>query len=690
MSLSSTAKPAATIRRPPASAERIGLFVGGLLLIAFALRVFHLPAQSLWYDESVSWYMTQLSLPTMLHWTANDIQPPFYYLLLWAWVRLAGDSEYALRFLSVVFALLSLPLFWLLGRRLLNRLGGHLALLFATISPLYVYYSQETRMYTLLVCLSLLTGWLLLRLLDRLSAAPHRFPILPAVGYVLAASALLYTHYFGLFLLLGHSLYALYVWWQAGRPRWWALLLLPAAVALLFAPWLPYLLTRYGVDTSYWPGALKLGEAVRKLFVAFAVGETVRERPGWILAIGHAAVWFLALISLALTAYHTLLLPNPNLSRQQRCRPLANLVFLLATLLAPLVAILLLSYRTPKFNPRYALLAWPALVLLVGTGLSAHITHPSRRLRFYPQPVPSGEHVPGISRLIFILALLFLLTSTAYSLNNWYQPYRLNQFNKADFRITADIVRQRVGPDETVILSSGHMFPAWAYYFGWDGWRRMPDLDVLDVNAALDMRVGSELDSLLQDKRGVWLVRWQNEVTDPFGVLPLYLSTVGKQDDYGQFWHMELYHYQLPPDADFTFDTFVTQPIEADFAESIRLIGLRPMQGELILFWQALTPIDRDYTIFVHALDDSGETVASADHLPPHPTRLWPPGAILPDRFPLPLPDKSRSQATQLEIGLYDAAAPDLTRLGPVTCTHCLDTANSRVLILMPPETIAP
>ena len=81
-------------------------------MLAFALRVYRLPAQSLWYDEGVSWYLTRMSWPALTVWTANDIQPPLYYYLLWLWVRLAGSSEYALRFLSVFFGTLTLPLLW--------------------------------------------------------------------------------------------------------------------------------------------------------------------------------------------------------------------------------------------------------------------------------------------------------------------------------------------------------------------------------------------------------------------------------------------------------------------------------------------------------------------------------------------------------------------------------------------------
>jgi hypothetical protein len=268
------------------------------------------------------------------------------------------------------------------------------------------------------------------------------------------------------------------------------------------------------------------------------------------------------------------------------------------------------------------------------------------------------------SRFISAAALIYILATSAYSLRNWFAPYRANQFNKADFHITAQIVRERIGPDETVLLSSGHMFPAWAYYYGWEGWHRLPDIEILDVNAFLDLSVGDELDRLLRGRRGVWLVRWQNEVMDPFDVLPLYLGTVGIQDDYGQFWHMELFHYSLPPDARFDLASFITHRADADFGGQVRLLGMRQTSGaELVFVWQMITGMETDYTIFVHVLDADGETLVNADHLPPRPTHEWRPGQVVPDRVTLVLPPDLSAGDYRIEVGLYDASDPTLPRL---------------------------
>jgi hypothetical protein len=674
-----------------------------LLLAGFALRTYQLAVQSLWYDEAISWYLTQMPLPQLTEWTANDIQPPLYYYLLWLWVRLAGISEFALRFPSVACGLLTLPLLWRLARRLFGPRAGWLALLLAVLSPLHVYYAQEARMYTLLTLLGVLSSYMLLVLLDQLRpvSAPgsqREWKLLASV-YVLTATAALYTHYFAFFLLAAHTIYVVYRLRAGARadrrspeptllPRMpiepravvrrldRRVLLIPVVILILYLPWLPYLVGRYDLDASYWPGALKIDEVARKLFITFGLGETVKEHIGIWLAAGYAVILIvgIAVLAAAADAGAPTTHRATGSARGRLVRP-AALAFLLAYLLVPVTLVLALAYRTPKFNPRYAMVAWPAFVLLLGGGLSALVDAP-------PLNRGSISAIFGWAwrwrRVGFMVGLGFIIATSAYALANWYAPYRDNQFNKADFRITAGIVRDRLGADETVLLSSGHMFPAWAYYFGWEGWYALPEIQVLDVTTALDLSVARHLDELLAGRRGVWLVRWQNETTDPFDVLPLLLDATGAQDDYGQFWHMELHHYALPAEARFSVDTFVTRPVAATFGGQVRLLGVRvapPADGRpdtddhdanLVLVWQALAPPDADYAVFVHLLDDSEGVLAVADHQPARPMRQWPPGAVLPDRTRLAPPAGLPDGSYYLAIGLYDAAQPDLPRLGPV------------------------
>ena len=65
--------------------------------VAFLLRVYQIGEEELWFDEAASFSLvTWRSWPEAL---LRDINPPFYYLLLSAWLRVAGRSEAALRLL---------------------------------------------------------------------------------------------------------------------------------------------------------------------------------------------------------------------------------------------------------------------------------------------------------------------------------------------------------------------------------------------------------------------------------------------------------------------------------------------------------------------------------------------------------------------------------------------------------------
>ncbi|MGB3220166.1 MAG: glycosyltransferase family 39 protein, partial [Anaerolineae bacterium] len=95
-----------------------------LLLLALALRLHRLAGPSLWYDEGVTAAISQRNLADLARWTADDIQPPLYYVLVAGWTRLAGASEWALRFPSVAAGLLTLPLLLALQRRLWRFASG--------------------------------------------------------------------------------------------------------------------------------------------------------------------------------------------------------------------------------------------------------------------------------------------------------------------------------------------------------------------------------------------------------------------------------------------------------------------------------------------------------------------------------------------------------------------------------------
>ena len=211
-----------------------------LSLLALGLRLIRILYQPLWWDEGWSLYFATTGIGNMLELTAVDIHPPLYYLLLHFWIRLFGPGVVSVRLLSVLIGTATVPLLYAAGRRLSGHRGGLLAAFLLAISPFHVYYSQEVRMYGLVTLLGLAaliftTQW------DARDGDPG---IGAWAGYVLAATAALYTAYYAAFLLLALNLYVLIRWLRSrvGQPlrELGAWVGAQFAVFLLFLPWLWY------------------------------------------------------------------------------------------------------------------------------------------------------------------------------------------------------------------------------------------------------------------------------------------------------------------------------------------------------------------------------------------------------------------------------------------------------------------
>ncbi|MBN1992587.1 MAG: glycosyltransferase family 39 protein [Anaerolineae bacterium] len=674
------------------------------IALGLGLRLAWLGQQSLWYDEGVTWLLAEMGLPELVQWTAADIQPPLYYLLAWLAVRAYGDSEWALRFPSVLFNILTLPALHTLARRLFQvqppgKKTGLLtttyyllpAILF-TCSPLMVYYSQEARMYTLLVGEATLAGYLLLKILAPRPAAR----LLPA--YALLAAAALYTHYFAAFLLIAHALYAVFILWQRGWPKALVkpLLLTAGLIALLYLPWCSILLSRLGDDPSYWPGALKLNEALRKILISFSAGETVFEQTGRRLALGYLAilagggVW--AIINRQVPQSAGQQTPN------NRPSPFISFtahrsLFLLLWLLIPPALILLLSSQSPKFNPRYTMLSYPAFVLILTVALTQFLKTPgSSRL------ASSMSHfiLFYASRFLLTLCLLFICSTSFFSLCNWFTDPR---FAKDDFKALAQFVRERQTPDETVLLSSGHVFPVWAYYYGWQNWTPLPQMERLNVRRVTDLSIAAEIAAAIKGKGGVWLVRWQDEVIDPNGVVPFWLNRIGRRPlDAGDFWGVGLEHWRLEANkTNLLSQSPIEQPAPNqgyNFANRVDLLGLTQLNdNEIALFWVPRQPLPQDLLLTLNLTDEAGfgwaeETAVGRPGAYEYPPSRWPAGQVVLTRHQLAWRPGTPPGSYLIEVGLGQVNPPGqnfegwdildeqgrpqrrTARLGPIRLSH--------------------
>ncbi len=154
----------------------VAVIVAALALLAFILRVHDLGRWDLTFDEAASIWIARKPPPDMIRYLLGAFHehPPSYYLSLWAWTQLAGQSEFVLRFWSVLAGVLSVPLIYIWLRRLIGRGTGLIGALLLALSPFHIYYSQDVRMYPLVGMLALLS----LIFFDRILSTPATTAVL--------------------------------------------------------------------------------------------------------------------------------------------------------------------------------------------------------------------------------------------------------------------------------------------------------------------------------------------------------------------------------------------------------------------------------------------------------------------------------------------------------------------------------
>lgn len=129
--------------------------LGCVLCLAAFLRLWGIDARPIWYDEGYSVMLAGHSPAQIWYLTGLDVHPPLYYVLLHYWMASVGVTEQGVRGLSVVCGVVTVLLGYWLARLLSTQRGAVLAALLLTCLPIAVRYSQEARMYALLMVWSL-------------------------------------------------------------------------------------------------------------------------------------------------------------------------------------------------------------------------------------------------------------------------------------------------------------------------------------------------------------------------------------------------------------------------------------------------------------------------------------------------------------------------------------------------------
>jgi len=234
---------------------QFGIFVSSeiliivILFLGFLLRIYDLSAESLWMDECDSIRIIRTGLSGIFTYSTNSVNPPLYFIILHFWVRLCGESEFTLRFPSVIFGVLSIIMIYKVGSKIFNKKTGLLSALLLTLSLFHIQYSQEARDYSLMVLLALVSMYFFIALLRGVKTAR-------LAGYIISSILLMYTHFYGLFIILVQNIYFVSTFMVMKEKyklnfKTWSFL--QGLLAVLFLPWIYVLMKQVlAIQEGYW------------------------------------------------------------------------------------------------------------------------------------------------------------------------------------------------------------------------------------------------------------------------------------------------------------------------------------------------------------------------------------------------------------------------------------------------------
>lgn len=327
------------------------------------LRIAYINSDSIWLDEAYSIYVAHENLSGIVDEASNDVHPPLYYFLLHYWINLFGDSEQSARLLSALFGIISIALAYKLAALLFDRATGILAALLLAFSHINIEFSQETRMYSLLVMLTLVSLYFFLKLFGGRSNW-----ILAA--YLLSSILLMHTHVYGLFVVIAENAFFLTLYFYRREifrqmiKRW---LLAQSILFLLFLPWLTVLIHQVlRVRKGFWIPRPTWTE-FNLTWVTFSGSYHL----AWLLLPLAAIPVILLLKRLSRASASFVNTENQSDSRlpfTNRQRILFLLIWLAGVVLIPFVVS---HFVTPIFLLKYTIAASPAFLILVARGITS-------------------------------------------------------------------------------------------------------------------------------------------------------------------------------------------------------------------------------------------------------------------------------------------------------------------------------
>jgi hypothetical protein len=586
-----------------------------IILLGFALRLFHLNSVSIRGDEvfTIRYWMRQPLAVTLANNATADPQPPLAFALYRVWALLVGDDSEVARFLPALLNTLGIPAIYVLARRLAGWRTGLLAALLWALHPFQIWHAQDARNYAIWSVFSLLGLWLALR-------AVEKRLLLDWTLYVAAAVAAAYVYYLELFVLAAFNLYVVVVFWKQRKllAQW---ILSQVVIVALLAIW--FFQDRLLRGSGY--GGTTGGVQVEQLWTRFVpvlnFGTTLSDSV--VLWLWPVLLIVFGLCIVVLWRFRRLVL------------------FALVLGIIPLMLLALVSTRLNVFTPRYVLGAAPAYVLVVAAAVIA------------------VRHSNSLMRGVRWLLMLGWLGVSVCSLKTYY--FVPDYAKSPDWPSLVLYLEREAVPDDIIVQAAADE----ALNFYYEEFGLNVDRKQLPANPQQSTgEITSLLSRDMQSHRSIWRVGQTFPDWPSAGVVETWLNDHMQQVRTTSINGINAQQYM----AWDVSETEVEGVNPIAFEGIVELSGWRVIQPEnsadpvtVWLYWRPLSQTETPLKVFVQLIGapnpvDGSPLWSQDDHFPQNgriSTDSWTPGMLYRDIYTVSLDNIPAGDYT-LIAGLYN------------------------------------
>ncbi len=245
---------------------KINFVVLFAILVALVLRLINLNYDGLWNDEILTAVVShpENSIRDVVVMLKGDVHPPLHPILTNIFGKIFGHNDLTVRLINVLLGVWGVYAGFLLARELFSKKVAYYALGLLVLNSFLIRYSQEARSYAQLSVFANLSFLYFARLIR------NEYDRKNAIYYVLSTAAMLYTHYFAVFVIASQFVgFLFFMDWKRFKEKLWHYIITFALPNILFIYWIQFILKRADKPFEAWRDPASPGVILEYLEIFF-------------------------------------------------------------------------------------------------------------------------------------------------------------------------------------------------------------------------------------------------------------------------------------------------------------------------------------------------------------------------------------------------------------------------------------